>query len=162
MLAVGDSTELEIILNTKRYKNRITKSPRIETNEGTGKKSVKISCHVVMRPDSTHPIVIKPYKLDISQFGEKVRDRMSFNITNVSEQDLTLELIDLPVDLVEVDLPDKIEAGKSAKGELILKPKAIEESFEKSITIELDDQEKSRFTIPIRRVLRIPGMSSSK
>ena len=145
----------------KRYKNHISKRPRIETNEGTSKHYVTINCDVVIRPDSTYPLVIKPYKLDISQFGEKVRDHMNFNITNVSDSDLTLELIDLPRNLVKVELPDKIEAGKSAKGELILKPAAIEESFEKSITIQVNDKDKHRFTIPIRRVLRIPGMSSS-
>ena len=73
-IAVGDSTRLEIIFNTKKYTKRITKSPRIQTNEGPPDKRVQIISEVVARPDSTYPVVIIPYKLDLTQFGEKIRD----------------------------------------------------------------------------------------
>jgi hypothetical protein len=116
---------------------------------------------IVARPDSTFPIVIKPYKLDISQFGEKVRDEMKFNITNVSETDLEIALIDMPEGIFELKLPDKVEAGKSAQGVLKLDGEALELSFEKSITIELNDEAKSRFTIPVKRTVRMPGESAS-
>ena len=87
MLAVGDSTRLEIILHTKRYKNKIIKQPHIETNEGQPGKTVKITANIEIQPDSTYPIVISPYKLNISQFGEKVRDEMTFKIERGFETD---------------------------------------------------------------------------
>jgi hypothetical protein len=111
----------------------------------------------VARPDSTYPVVIRPYKLDISQFGEKVRDKMRFSISNVSDEDLTLDLIAVPTELAEIELPEKIKAGQSAEGVLTLTPEALDKSFEKSFTFELDDDQFSRFTVPIKRQLKNPG-----
>ena len=89
---------------------------------------------------------------------------MKFNITNVSDKKLEISLIDRPDGLFDIDLPSSVEAGKSAQGTIKLHDDAIEESFEKSVTLELNDEEKSRFTIPIKRTMRRPGdaaMSSS-
>ena len=156
VLAVGDSTRLEIILHTKRYKNKIIKQPRIESNEGKPDKTVKIQAQIVIQPDSTYPIVISPYKLNISQFGEKVRDEMTFKIENVSDQDVKPIIVDIPDELFEVDIPDKIKAGKTEEAVLKLKEVALDQSFEKTFTIELDDEAKTRFSIPVRRALRLP------
>lgn len=109
------------------------------------------------RPDSTYPLVIKPYKLDISQFGEKVRDEMKFNLTNVSDQDIEITLVDRPEGYFDLELPDKVEAGKTAHGVLRLHDDTIELSFEKSITIQLNDEQSSRFTIPVKRTKRSIG-----
>ncbi len=161
-LAVGDSTRLEVIFSTRRYNNRVIKRPRIETNEGPPNKHVQITSQVVRRPDSTYPVIIKPYKLDISQFGEKVRDEIKFNITNVSDSNLNLTLIDMPEGLFELKLPKTIEAGKTAQGVLKLHQESIEMSFEKSITIELDDEQASRFTIPVKRTRRTVGKTTAQ
>lgn len=158
-LAPGESTELEVIFSTGRYTNRITKHPRIETNEQKGKYNVVIHSNVVRRPDSTQPVTIKPYKLDISQFGEKTRDEMAFTVTNVSDSDLKVRLIDLPKDIFEVTLAESIPAGKTAEGLLRLRPDAVNMSFEKSFTLECDDQASSRFTVPVKRSVKTPGAS---
>ena len=115
-----------------------------------------IRSDVVARPDSTYPVIIKPYKLDISQFGEKVRDEMKFTITNVSDEDLNIDLVSLPSHIAMVELPSKVEAGKSASGTLKLTSEGVEEQFEKSFTIQLSDEQNSRFTIPIKRKIRNP------
>jgi hypothetical protein len=116
---------------------------------------------VVPRPDSNYPIIIKPYKLDISQFGDKVRDEMKFNITNVSDQDLQITLIDRPEGIFDITIPSEVEAGKSAQGVLKLHSDAVDESFDKSVTIQLNDADSSRFTIPIKRTVRQPGETAS-
>jgi hypothetical protein len=69
----------------------------------------------VRRPDSTYPVIVKPYKLDLSQIGETVRDEMKFTIENVSETDLDLSLIDDRKDLFQLELPETIPAGKTAE-----------------------------------------------
>ena len=154
MLAVGDSTKLEIIFSTKKYKSRISKRPTIQTNEGPPDKHVQIIAHVVARPDSTYPVLIKPYKLDLTQFGDKVRDEMTFKITNVSDQELKTTMIQFPNDLFEVDLPKSIGIGESAEAKVKLTKEAVKSDFEKSFTIEFDDQMASRFTVPVKRTLR--------
>ncbi|MEW6015302.1 MAG: hypothetical protein AB1690_08270, partial [Candidatus Zixiibacteriota bacterium] len=156
-LAVGDSTQLEIIFSTGHYTKRQSKRPTISTNEGPELKSVQILCDVVTNPDSTYPIIIKPYKFDISQFGEKERSSMDFTIQNVSDLDLELALIDMPANMFKVTLPKKIKAGETAKGKFALQKEYIPKEFEKSITIELNDNAKTRFTVPVKRTIRIPG-----
>ncbi len=159
MLAVGDSTTLEIIFSTKTYRNRVTKRPKIVTNEGPPDKNVQIIAHIVQRPDSTYPVVISPYKLDLSQFTTKVRDKITFKISNVSDIELHPTLVCMTKDLFELELPDKIAAGGEAEAVLKLKHEALELSFEKSFTIQLDDEKSSRFTIPVKRTVRVAGKS---
>ena len=158
MLAVGDSTRLEIIFSTKRYKSKITKRPSIKTNEGPPNKHVQIMTEVTDRPDSTYPIIIQPYKIDLTQFSEKVIKKKKFMVTNVSDQKLEVSLISMPDDLFEIKLPKSIKPGKSAKGELKLRREAFGDSFEKSVTIEVvgvQDSDTTHFTIPVKRSLHV-------
>ncbi|MFQ5453173.1 MAG: hypothetical protein ACE5D6_03190 [Candidatus Zixiibacteriota bacterium] len=161
-IAVGDSTKLEIIFSTKKYKSRITKRPKIQTNEGPPDKYVQIITDVVTRPDSTYPIVIRPYKLDLSQFGEKVRDEVSFKITNVSDEKLKVSMISDYEDYFKVKLPKSISPGKTVEAKLKLNKESIDKSFEKSFTVELDDEKQTRFTIPVKRKLRPSGKPTAK
>jgi hypothetical protein len=139
----------------------VTKRPRIETNEGPPFKNVTITADVMARPDSTYPVVVKPYKLDISQFGEKTRDEMKFTISNVSDSDLTLTLASYPARYATVDLPKSVPAGKSASGTVKLTKKGVEGDFEKSFTIQVSDKANSRFTVPIKRTVKTPGQAAS-
>ena len=122
---------------------------------------VKISSEVISNPDSTFPIIISPYKFDISQFGEAERSWLEFKITNISKEDVEVKLIDMPFEMFSVKLPKKIKAGKTAKGKIQILDEHIDSAFEKSMTIELNDKAVSRFTIPIKRVIRIAGKTSS-
>ncbi len=158
-LAPGEKTDLEVIFSTGRYGSRVTKRPKIQSNVEKQVDVVIIHANVVKRPDSTQPVIIKPYKLDISQFGDKARNEMKFTITNVSDSDLNVRLIDLPKDLFEVTLAENIAAGKTAEGLLKLRPEALETPFEKSFTFECDDTETSRFTVPVKRAVKVPGAS---
>ncbi len=155
-LAPGEKTELEVIFSTKRYANSVTKRPTIVTNEEPSSKSVPIFANVVTRPDSTYPVIITPYKLDISQFGETVRDEMKFTITNVSEEELQLSMVYAPNGVFEIELPEAIPAGGKAQGVLKLKPESLDDSFEKSFTFELSDMAATRFTVPVKRTVRNP------
>lgn len=154
MIAVGDSTRLEIIFDTKSYTNAVTKSPRIQTNEGPPDKFVRITATVVNRPDSTYPLLIKPYKLDLSQFGEKARSEIKFTLNNVSQTDLNPTLVSSADQFFDVVLPKVIPAGKTGEGVVKLKKNALDKPFDKSITLQLNDEKNSRFTIPVKRQIR--------
>lgn len=161
MLAVGDSTKLEIIFSTKTYKKRMKKSPRITTNEGPPDKKVNIETIVVVHPDSTYPIIIEPYKIDLSQFSEKKVDQREFEIANVSDAGFDIILIAAPTELMEVELPKSIGPGETLTAKVTLNDFALEQSFEKSFTIELGDENKTRFTVPVKRTLRQPNKTIS-
>jgi hypothetical protein len=160
-LAPGETTQLEIVFSTGHYSGPVTKRPRIETNETTSTKYMSIQTNVVQRPDSTYPLQIRPYKLDMSQFGEKVRDKMPFTIANVSDVKHGLILVSYPTELMTVDMPSDVAAGASAEGLVTLTPAATEKAFETSITFQLNDDAKTRFTIPIKRSLKSPTQAST-
>ncbi len=132
----------------------IKKSPKIQTNEGGTDKMVRISTHVIERPDSTYPVINTPYKLDMSQFTGKQVTRKTLRITNVSDEKLDIKLVDYPSDYFTVDLPGSVKAGETVEGEVVLVENAIQKSFEKSFTFELSDEQHSRFTIPVKRTVR--------
>lgn len=150
-----------MIFNTRSYRGNQTKRPSITTNEGADKKYVKISSEIIMNPDSTYPIIIKPYKFDVSQFGEKERKKLEFEIFNVSSQDLAIKLLDMPANMFKLKLPKKVKAGKSEKGTIEILDEYVSEEFEKSLTVELSDDAMTRFTVPVKRTIRIPGAGKS-
>ena len=153
----GDSARLEVIFSTKSYKGRVQKAPRIYTNADTAAnkfRMVRILAEVETRPDSSYPVVVKPYKIDISQFGSQKRDKASFTISNVSNQNLDLSMISIPDDVIDVKLPKSVNAGESVTGEVTVKGSALDQEFERSFTFQVSDSTQTRFTIPVQRGVR--------
>ncbi|MEA2030731.1 MAG: hypothetical protein U9N55_03945 [candidate division Zixibacteria bacterium] len=97
---------------------------------------------------------MQPYKIDLSQLTDKVIDEAEFTISNVSEEKLNIKMIDYCNEMFDVELPDSIDPRMTVKAVVKLKENAINESFDKSFTIELSDQNKSRFTVPVKRMVR--------
>jgi hypothetical protein len=155
-LAMGDSTRLEVKFNTKGYRKKVTKAPRIETNVGPPHKKVHFTARVVSQSDTTYPIIITPFLLDLPKSGEKARDVIEFRIANVSDADLDISVIDRPEGYFDLKLPHGVDAGGTVQGYLKLREDLIETSFEKSITIELNDELSTRFTIPVKRTSQPP------
>jgi hypothetical protein len=159
-IAVGDSTELEIIYLTGKRRGASSKSPTIQTNEGPPKRRVTIRSTVIQQPDSTYPITIKPYKLYVSRAGEIEVDEARFNINNVSDAELGISVVGVPPGYFQVDIPESVGSGQSVECKVKVNPEFLETAFEKSITIELSDAAHSRFTIPVVR--RLIGSSAKK
>ena len=153
VIAVGDSAALEIIFHTKTYSGRITKRPSIQTNVGPPDKHVQIVSYVTPNPDSVYyPLAISPPSIGMFAPAGGHIDTATFEVTNISNSLLNISLIAAPDDLIEVTLPTILEPGETAEGSIKVKPDAITESFKKSITIEVDDEAATRFTIPIQRL----------
>lgn len=140
----------------------VTKRPTIKTNEGPPDKSVQIICNIATRPDSTYPILIKPYKLDLTQFGEKVRSETKFTIENISDQDLDLTTVSSPSEFISLTLPKVVKAGKTAEGVAKLTKAGVDAEFDKAITLQLSDEKSTRFTIPVKRSIRKPGQGTAE
>jgi hypothetical protein len=162
VLAPGESTELAIIFSTGQYNGPVTKKPRLETNETVPSRNLTFHTTVITRPDSTYPIQVRPYKLDISQFGQTVRDHVKFSISNVSDRPISINLVSSADDLMTVTFPEQVAVGKSGEGSLKLNESAQAQSFETSITLQLNDSAATRYTIPIKRTVQAQsaGISS--
>ncbi len=107
-------------------------------------------------------MIFKPYKFDISQYGEKTRKKLEFTITNVTDEKLDIDLVDMPSGMFKLSLPKSVKPGKTAKGKIELLDEFVSEEFQKSITIELTGKETNRFTVPVKRVIRIPGQKANE
>lgn len=144
----------------------MTKRPSIQTNEGPPDKHVTITANIVPRPDSTYPIIINPYKVDLSQLGEKVIDQSPITIKNVSDQPLEISVIATEETLFNLDLPKSVGAGQEVTGKVSLIKSAYGESFQKSFTIELigaggAEGTKTRFTVPVKRTVRVANQAGA-
>lgn len=162
ILPTGDSLKLVLTFDTRMYRGAVTKHPKIYTNQADSVSQLIFHAIATTRPDSLRPIQIVPYKLDISQYADHVRDRIDFEIKNVSDQDLDLQLIAFPSDLVTVDLPSKVAAGQTASGTVTLKPDALDKHFERSFTFQVSDETGSRFTVPMIRKIEKPRKSAQR
>lgn len=63
-------------------------------------------------------------------------------------------MISSPDDYFKVELPNSIAPGQTADGKLKLSDFGKGNNFEKSFTFELNDENKSRFTVPVKRAIR--------
>ena len=87
-----------------------------------------------------------------------MRAKTGFTIENKSDRDLEMSIIYYPQDYFDIELPKAVRAGKKAECEIKLKKDYRSTEFNKSFTIELNDTNRSRFTVPVTRVIRQMGM----
>ena len=135
------------------------KRPRIYFNGGLT-RTLSITSTVTQHPDSTSPVVINPYKLNLSEYTEVPVTENVFEFRNVTANPLHPVLIAAPDSLLEVLLPEIVPAHATAQGRILLTFAGIDTSFQKSITVAFDDEELTRFTIPVTRVIRYTPASS--
>lgn len=155
VLAPGDSTALDIIFSTRSFLGKVDKRPYLITNASDEKVYLSISAQLFPEGEKTSPLIISPIVVDVSQFTEKTRQVASFLIENPTDRNFDLKLVDGEGRSFEIKLPDKVKAGESVTGKVRVVDDAVESEFEESITIEINDNERTRFTLPVRRTYRI-------
>lgn len=166
-MAVGDSSEIEIIYTVSGRAGKFSKAPRLYTSDPSAAESrVKIFGEGVDPNDSSknQPISIDPPELKVT-VGEENGDKFKINVKNISEDNLSMKLVSTHPDFIDVDVPGKdIKPGKSR--EIEVKFENMEErseiGFRKSFTIELSDSAKSRYTIPITYEKEKPQVASGQ
>lgn len=154
VIAPGDSLPLTIIFDTKTFRGNIVKRPYFMTDADDERRFLKIYAEALIHPEDAMPVVIQPTKVDVSQFGELPRRRASFNIVNKSDQDLKIRSVGVGYESFDLDLPGKVKAGETVTAKIVVHEDRMETEFEESITIELDDDLLSRYTISVRRLYR--------
>ena len=143
----GDSALLEIIFNTNKYNNRVIKTPKILSN--AAEIEVSIITNVLKEPNENIPIVIEPDIINLSLPEHGISNKISFTIQHRTNDNLKTSLKSYPDELFQIEVPNEIGAGKTAEGTLILKSVDSIDKIQKSFTIELNDKNKTRLTIPI-------------
>lgn len=161
VLAPGDSTKLEIIFDTKRFRGLTEKKTAIFTNAvDEPKAEVAIIADLSLESEDMRPLVIRPFRVDVSQFTKTPRRRAKFLIENRSDKEYELTIIDAEQLNFEIDLPKKIKPGETLEGTVLVDEDLVEEPFEQSFTFRLNDERGTRYTVPIKREVRIPESKS--
>ncbi len=152
----GDSARLEIIFSSRLYYNYVSKSPVVECEGIEGLTSVTIATYVIPRPDSARPLVLEPFKLDISQYGSEIRDRETFTITNATDRELSLSIVSGAGTFGQLKLPAKVGPKETVEATLVLNPDVLGNELTQSFTFQVNDEKKTRYTVPVRRRLKDP------
>ena len=156
VLAPGDSTAISIYFDSKSYRGFVTKKPYFETNISDDKVYLQIHTEILPEPEQMRPVKLKPYILDVSQFTVKPRRRARAWVINQSENDLTFNIIDDKEKSFAVNLPESVKANDSAEIIITVNEDAIESEFNESFTFEISDEVRSRFSLPVKRMYRVP------
>ncbi|MCK4573141.1 MAG: DUF1573 domain-containing protein [candidate division Zixibacteria bacterium] len=153
VIAPGDSMRVGISWNVGRRLGRIGRYPYIFTNAGGDPLQVLLEGNAVQTTNELHPVAFSPFKFEVSAVGENLNDEMRFKVKNDSDARISITRISpAPVEC-EVELPESVGGNSEATGAVKVRPEFIDKEFECSITVELDDKEKTRITVPIRRKL---------
>jgi hypothetical protein len=161
-VAPGDSTRLDIIFTTRSFIGNVNKRPYVMTNASTDKVGMSIYAEVLVDPETGLPLVLRPARLDVSQFTAQPRRRAIFQIVNKSSEDLLLQVIDSSFKSFEVILPSKIKAGTTAEGTVIVKKTDIARAFKESFTFEaVGTESRDLFTLPVERMYNVKDTAGS-
>lgn len=158
MLAVGDSTDVEIIFNTGHYSSKTTKSASIICNSPGMSPALSISAFPVKSTDSLKFFVVTPAQIKLDSLRPEEQDHpweYELTVRNVASQAIELSLVSAPYEYVEVDLPG---GSISPGGEKTIKVKVdrgiADQLFNKSFTLEASDEARTRLTVPISKAMR--------
>jgi len=109
------------------------------------------------KPDSNLSVQISPNVLDFNTVDLNENPEMEVKIRNTTTANLGIEIVDTPVEFVESKLSSKmVKPSEEVKLKVKLKREAKNASLTKSITLELGDQDSSRFTVPVTSG-KLPG-----
>jgi len=104
------------------------------------------------KPDSNFSVQISPNVLDFNAVDLAQNPEMEVVIRNITTTELGIKIADIPGEFVEGKLSSKmVKPSEEVKLKVKLKREAKNASLTKSITLELDDQNKNRLTIPVKK-----------
>lgn len=151
VIGVGDSASLEIIFDSRRFKNRVTKKPEIKSNGLEPVKYIQIIATVVEPGDTTHPLFFEPFSIDFFGTDEEVLKPIEFKMSNLSDSALNITVLDKADDHFTVELPSSIGPHETKTCKVTLKKEVAPQAFYKSFTIQVDDEWNHRFSVPVAR-----------
>lgn len=166
MVAVGDSARVELIFNAgARRGGKVVKKATVTTNDNTrGNFQLGFTGEIYAEQDSSKLINLSETALEFNP--ETHDDKVKIKVLNQSDQNLKMKLVAEPYGYLDIKVDDgEIKPGKDKDIEVKIDKNCDKENFKKSFTIELNDKDKTRYTIPVelRKVMMsqppTPGQS---
>jgi len=109
------------------------------------------------KPDSNFSVQISPNILDFTTVDLGESPEIEVKIRNTTISDLGIKIVNMPYEFVEGKLSNKVvKPSEEVKLKVKITREAENIGLSKSITLELDDQDSSRFTVPVTNE-KLPG-----
>jgi hypothetical protein len=158
VLAVGDSTDVEIIFNTGHYSSKTNKSASIISNSQAMAPALSISAFPVKSMDSLKVFTISPALVSLDSLRPEEQKNpweYEFAIRNVSSEELDLSLVSAPHEYVEVNMPGgSLSPGSEKTIRVKVDQTVADQLFNRSFTLEASDTARTRITVPISKAMR--------
>ncbi|MBI5265837.1 MAG: DUF1573 domain-containing protein [candidate division Zixibacteria bacterium] len=162
VLAPGDSTRLDIIFSTKSFVGNVQKHPYLQVNTPAERVGVTIQSEILVQPETATPLIVQPWRVDVSQFTVQPRRRSVFQIVNKSDRELELRVADTAFKSFSVQLPTRIAPSATAQGVVIVNKDRIKTAFKESFTFRVRGGGTSDFyTVPVERLYRIKDSAAA-
>jgi hypothetical protein len=145
----GDSSKLEITFSTRKYLGLVKKAIKMTTNADDSAKSIYAVANVFTDPSELTPLSVEPYTIEVTAETVIENDEVIFSLTNESDTDVQIKPIEWARHLFDIEIPEVIKAGETKQGKIILFADTYMKSISKSITFELDDKNKTRYSLPV-------------
>lgn len=158
MLAVGDSTDVEIIFNTGHYTSRTSKSASIICNSPGMAPALSITAFPVASVDSLKLFRVSPAMISMDSLRPEDQSspwEYELAVRNVSSEPLELTLVSSPYEFVSVDMPGgSVGPGDEKTIKVKVDRNIADQLFNRSFTIEASDSARTRLTVPISKAMR--------
>jgi hypothetical protein len=157
-LAAGDSTFIELIFRTGQYQGKVVKTAltMIETDSILSER-LFLKADVQSDADTAGPLAIQPKTvlLDDLEPGDLAGGvHIDVAMRNISSETVRARLICGPTDLFAIDVPEEdLPPGGVGHITFTLDETIVDTVFYKSLTIQLNDPDSTRYTIPVTRSL---------
>ncbi len=152
-LAPNEIADLEVIFNSEKIrKGRTSKSIQIISTDPT--KPFQ-DLHFTARVGEANSLVkLTPEQVCFDTIFQEKEAKLMLTVENISEEKLSVELIDEPKDFVDLNVKGRsLQPGEKAEITLRLKKDAPQGSFRTSFTLDFENSKIVRITVPVNGVV---------
>jgi len=163
MVAVNDSVPIDIVFDTGSRRLVQNKRITVRTNDpGMGNLSLQFTGFVFTpeAEDTTGPVTFTQNKM-VNATTDDLGKSYEVEYRNNSKEPVHPTLIRYPDKLVAVTIPDgDIPAGGTGKISVKFVDSVREKNQHRSITVQFNDKNKSRYSIPVRLAESISSLKA--
>lgn len=147
-IAVGDSLAIELLFASRNMSGKVEKFTRIVSNAEGRVPALTFKGRVFKAAEDHGPITAIPAIIEIA--GSTAP---KLSLKNTSKSSLTVQVVDLPPGLIQLNWNElTLGPDETKEVSLALLPQENQVEITKSITLESNDSERSRLTVPITNV----------
>lgn len=150
-LPPGDSMRFTAEFDSKGFRGSVVKRPSFRIRGDTTSYGVKFYAYVVTDPEELSPLAVTPTFFDYSNITGEKTQQVVFGMKNTGLVDISLSVVDSPEDIVAIRIPDSLKVGERGPGVITLLPDYLYQDFAASLTIEINQSDMYRITIPLFR-----------